>query len=94
MLGDMKYVYQKLDILQKKDFLKLVFDINLYYQEGIYQTPNMLSVFSSNHLITEEKGLLDYHKKRDNFSIIPSSGVEGTTIEHLIPILTFFESLK
>ena len=75
MLGDMKYVYGNSNILQKREFLKLVFDSNLYYQEGIYRTPTMLNIFSRNHLIMKEKGLLEYHKKRDNFSIIPPSGV-------------------
>jgi hypothetical protein len=42
----------------------------------------------------EEWGYLTYQKKRDNISAIPHSGVSGTAIEHLIPILTFFESLK
>lgn len=75
MLGDIKHAYSGADILQKREFVKLVFDSNLYYQEGIYRTPTMLHFLSHNSLIMKRKGLLDYHKKRDDFSIIPPSGV-------------------
>ncbi|SHN76247.1 hypothetical protein SAMN05444395_11059 [Flavobacterium fryxellicola] len=37
---------------------------------------------------------LFYNKKTDDFPIISSSGVTEESIEHLIPILIFFESLK
>jgi hypothetical protein len=40
----------------------------------------------------QEKGLLMYNKRRDDFSMIPSSGMNGTLIEHLIPILTLLDS--
>jgi hypothetical protein len=64
----------------------MVFDGNLYYQEGIYRTPTMMEM--------PVKWISYISKKRDNISVIPHSGVSGTAIEHLIPILTFFESLK
>ena len=67
---------------------------NKITEKSIYRTPTMIDLLSRNHLLMKEKGLLLYNKKRDDFSIIPSSGVDGTTIEHLIPILTFFDSLK
>lgn len=41
----------------------------------------------------KKKGLLRYEKKRDDFSIIPFSGTDGITIEHLIPILVFIDKL-
>jgi hypothetical protein len=40
----------------------------------------------------QEKGLLMYNKRRDDFSMIPSSGVAEITIEHLIPILALLDS--
>ncbi len=78
MLTDIKFVYSKADIMQKREFVNLVFDSNLYYQEGIYRTPTMLNIFSHNSLIMKEKGYLIYEKKRDDFSIIPSSGTGGS----------------
>jgi len=75
MLTDIRYVYSKADILQKREFVNLVFDSNLYYQNGIYRTPTMMSILSHNYLKMKEKGCLLYEKKRDDFSIIPPSGV-------------------
>ncbi|AYD48340.1 MAG TPA: hypothetical protein VFQ86_02105 [Arachidicoccus soli] len=56
MLTDIRFVYSKADIIQKREFVNLVFDSNLYYQEGIYRTPTMLNIFSHNSLIMKEKG--------------------------------------
>lgn len=75
MLTDVRYVYSKADILQKREFVNLVFDSNLYYHNGIYRTPTMMNIFSHNYLKMKEKGCLLYEKKRDDFSIIPPSGV-------------------
>ena len=41
----------------------MVFDSNLYYQEGIYRTPTMMEVLSCNYLIMRGKLLLVYEKK-------------------------------
>ena len=75
LLVDLKSIYNRATITQKREFVKLVFDSNLYYQDGIYRTPTMIDLLSRNHLLMKEKGLLLYNKKRDDFSIIPSSGV-------------------
>jgi len=77
LLSDMKYVYTKADTMQKREFISMVFDNNLYYQEGIYRTPTMMDMFSHNLLLMKEQGYLIYEKKRDDFSIIPSSGERG-----------------
>jgi site-specific DNA recombinase len=76
-LTDMHYVFSKSNTLQKREFISMVFDNNLYYQEGIYRTPTMRSVFTHNTPLMKEKGCLIYEKKRDDFSIIPSSGIAG-----------------
>lgn len=77
LLVDLKSLYNRASITQKREFVKLMFDSNLYYQDGIYRTPTMIDLLSRNHLLMKEKGLLLYNKKRDDFSIIPSSGVAG-----------------
>jgi site-specific DNA recombinase len=77
LLSDIPYVYTKSSTLQKREFISMVFDSNLYYEEGVYRTPTMPSIFSHNHLLMKEKGCLIYEKKRDDFPIIPSSGVAG-----------------
>ena len=74
LLGDIRHIYTKSDTLQKRAFVNMVFDGNLYYQEGIYRTPTMMDIFSHNASKMEEKGYLLYKKKRDNISVIPQSG--------------------
>lgn len=74
-LTDIPYVYSRSSTLQKREFISMVFDTNLYYEMGVYRTPTMPSIFSHNHLLMRDEGYLVYEKKRDDFSIIPSSGV-------------------
>lgn len=84
MLTDLKQIYSEADLVQKREFVKLVFDSNLYYQEGIYRTPTMLSFLTHNRLKMKEKGLLEFKKKRDDFAIIPPSGVgESRTLKFI-----------
>jgi DNA invertase Pin-like site-specific DNA recombinase/uncharacterized protein Veg len=47
LLTDMRHVYTVSDTLQKREFVKMVFDNNLYYENGIYRTPTMLATTSS-----------------------------------------------
>ncbi|MFI0490694.1 recombinase family protein [Flavobacterium sp.] len=77
LLTNMHSVYSNSNTLQKREFISMVFDNNLYYQGGIYRTPTMRNIFTSNVLLMKEKGCLIYEKKRDDFDIIPSSGVAG-----------------
>ncbi|MNQ64759.1 hypothetical protein D3C85_791940 [compost metagenome] len=62
--------------LKKREFVNMVFDTNLYYEKGIYRTPTMMKVFSGNSLVMKDKGVLIYEKKRDDLTIIPSSGTD------------------
>ncbi len=63
LLTDMKNVYSRADTIQKRKFVNMVFDSNLYYEKGIYRTSTMLGLLSHNHLKMKEKGLLIYEKK-------------------------------
>jgi site-specific DNA recombinase len=76
-LKDIKEIYVSANTIQKREFVKQVFDSNLYYESGIYRTPTMMPIMARNSLIMKEKGLIDFHKKRDNFSVIPHSGELG-----------------
>lgn len=77
LLSDMRYVYSKSDTLQKREFVNLVFDSNLYYENGLYRTPTMLGVLSRNHLKMKERGLLIYKKKEGLLDEDPLSGERG-----------------
>jgi site-specific DNA recombinase len=76
-LTDIPYVYSKSDTLQKREFINLVFDNNLYYHNGIYRTPTMLNIFSHNHLKMREKGYLIYEKIGGFREEIPLSDPTG-----------------
>ncbi len=77
LLTDMKHVYSRADTLQKREFVNMVFDSNLYYENGIYRTPTMLGLLSHNHLKMKEKGLLIYEKKEGLPDEDPLSGERG-----------------
>jgi len=47
---DIKSVYHEFDTLEKREFIELVFDSNLYYENGIYRTPMILELLSVNEL--------------------------------------------
>ena len=54
-MTDISNVYRSANTLEKREFVKLVFDSNLYYENGIYRTPTMLNAFSCNSLIIKQK---------------------------------------
>ena len=49
-MTDIKSVYHKFDTLEKREVIDFVFDSNLYYESGIYQTPTILNILSDNRL--------------------------------------------
>ncbi|MEA5128680.1 MAG: winged helix-turn-helix transcriptional regulator [Proteiniphilum sp.] len=62
--SDLGYVYSQADTMQKREFVNLVFEQNLYYKEGIFRTPTMLQIFTHKVLEMKEKGYFIYKKKR------------------------------
>ena len=73
----MRAAYENAETVDKREFVELVFTNNLYYQDGIYRTPTMLSLVSHNHLKMKEKGLLIYEKKEGLLDEDPLSGERG-----------------
>lgn len=59
----MRAIYNKANTLQKREFINMVFNSNLYYQDGIYRTSTMMDIFANNYLEMKEKGYLIYKKK-------------------------------
>ncbi len=68
------FVYSKANTLQKKEFVNIVFDSSLHYENGIYQIPTMMDLFSSNHLKIKEENFFIYTKKEILSNRIPFSG--------------------
>ncbi len=54
-LADIRFVYESVDILKKREFVNMVFDGNLYYQNGSYRTPTMMPALSRNSLVMSKK---------------------------------------
>ncbi len=76
-LSNLEYVYNQATTLQKREFINLVFDNNLYYENGIYRTPTMFDIFTDKCQEMKDLGYLIYEKKRDNLATIPFSGERG-----------------
>lgn len=83
-LTNLGYIYRHAETLDKQELVRLGFDNNLYYQNGLYRTPTMIEELSHNYLIMKEKGLLIYEKKRGNCKIPRSAEREG--FEPSIPL--------
>ncbi len=81
---DIKSVYHKFDTLEKREFIDLVFDSNLYYENGIYRTPTMMNMLSLNYLKMRDLGVMIVDKKRDDLRIIPSSALVGIRTPNLL----------
>ncbi len=64
VLTDIKSVYHQFETLEKREFIDLVFDSNLYYENDIYRTPT--------------------DKKREDFTILPSSALVGIRTPNLL----------
>jgi hypothetical protein len=77
IVTDIRAMYESAETICKQEFVKLGFDGNLYYENGIYRTPTMLSCLSHNNLKMREKCLLVFDKKRDFQAEIPSGGAGG-----------------
>jgi site-specific DNA recombinase len=90
LLSDMRYVYSTANTLQKREFVSLVFDNNLYYENGMYRTPTMMEVLAHNSLLMKEKGYLDYKKKEGFLDEIPLGREEEIrTLDTVTRIHTF-----
>ena len=81
---DIKSVYHEFDTLEKREFIELVFDSNLYYENGMYRTPTMMNLLSINYLKMRELGVMDVDKKREDFTILPSSALVGIRTPNLL----------
>ncbi len=84
LLTDLKSTYHKFDTLEKREFIDLVFDSNLYYENGMYRTPTMMNILSSKRLKMRELEVLIVNKKREDFSILPSSALVGIRTPNLL----------
>ncbi|PYF68392.1 recombinase family protein [Pedobacter nutrimenti] len=62
LLVDMKHIYKQAALLQKRELIRMIFDDNLYYENGIYKTPTLISALQHHFLFRKEGGYLLYEK--------------------------------
>lgn len=92
-LSDLKYVYTKASTTEKQELIRLGFDNNLYYKNGIYRTPTMIDELAHNELIMKEEGLLIYERERGNHVVPPLSGERGIRTLGTVAHTTVFETV-
>jgi len=80
-LSDMNNIYTQAETVEKQQLIRLVFDSSLYYKEDVYRTSYLMSIFTHNELILNEKRLLIIDKKRGNSTNFPSGGAGGTAYQ-------------
>ena len=88
-LTDMKFLFKKCSVSDGQEFLRKVFDVNLYYSEGIYRTPTMLEPFDDNSLQMKEEGVLIYEKKGTLFQESPQVESRGLEPNLFVCIFTY-----
>lgn len=77
LLTDIPEIFASANSLQKREVISLVFDNNLYYENGTYRTPTMMELLTHNTLKMKQKELLIFNKKEGFHEEIPPSAPEG-----------------
>lgn len=93
-LGDIKALWQAATLMQKRIFLRLVFNYSLTYSGGVYTTPWLHPLFIHNALILKEKGLLIVEQPSDKLLKKEGSTPPGSLIELSHAFLQFIDNIK
>lgn len=93
-LVNMGSVYKIADTIHKQSLVSAVFNNALYYYDGIYRTPYLLSLFQSKALILKEKRLLEYEQPLNILTESPVSSPNETSIEHLFNFFKVISEIK
>lgn len=88
-LLDMETLFTHATINQQHSILNEVFKQGLTFREQAFRTPSINPAFRHNTMEMKEKGLLFIEQPLDISSGLPLSGLKGTKIEPLVPLLTF-----
>jgi hypothetical protein len=76
-LSDTRKVYLTVNLLQKQELIRTVFDNSLYYEKNVYRTPYLIPELAHNELIMKEKNLLIIEKKEEILQFPPQVEVRG-----------------
>lgn len=93
-LSNLQDIYFNASTIEKQQFIRLLFDNQLYYQDHMYRTSYMLPLFEHNLLILKEKKLLIVERKRRNLENSSSSAAPRSAIEPLEQLLSFVSRIQ
>ena len=77
-VGDLCTVYEKANVFRKQALIKMLFGEKLMYENGIYRTTFLLSLFYPKILILKEKQLLEIQETACNSGFTPICAPGGT----------------
>jgi len=93
LLSDLPHVFNSGTTLQKQQFLRLVFDNQLYYEKGAYRTRYLIPYVNRKVLKNSKKDLIFVNEKGEISDDFPSSGPEGSrTLVQLCDKLCFLHA--
>lgn len=93
-LGNLLYVWQQADLHQKQALVRIGFNSELQYRDGIYRTAFLLPVFQPKAALVKERGLLLYEQNIQKTAKNYNSAPEPTSVEPLRPLLQLLAQIK
>lgn len=93
-LGDMKSLFNSAFLTQKQAFIKILFDNQLYYQDGGYRTHFLIDIFKPKAASLHEKGLLIIEQPEGKIEKSDAGSLSATKIEHLNNFLSLVASIR
>lgn len=93
-LQNIQWLWQKATLMQKHEFIRLVFNSSLMYDGTTYRTPYLLSLFHHNILELKQKNLLTLVETGLNNVKSVECAPHTTNIEHLRKFILLINTIK
>jgi len=93
-LANLQFIYNKGSVQHKQSFVRMVFNNQLYYQEGVYRTPWIMPVFASKSAFLAEQRLLVIEQPPAETTNLAICAPSGSIIEPLFQLLNLFSEIK
>lgn len=93
-LSNLAYVYQKADLHQKQAFVRMVFNSQLWYSDGVYRTAFLLPTFQPKAALLAEKRLLIVEKNIEKTAKSEGCAPRRCSVEPLQEFLQLLAQIK
>lgn len=93
-LKNVEWLWQQATLMQKHEFIRMVFNSSLMYDGIIYRTPYIMQLFKHNLVALKQKDLLLITEAGPLIPETSGSAPTHTPIEHLTPFLNLIASIK